>query len=55
MLSYLLGFPTPVIEIYAVLACSVITFALYFGMKFESITEDRSDQADDEIGTGVSK
>lgn len=37
MIGYLLGFPTPVVEIVAVLAGTVIALALYFGFRFESV------------------
>ncbi len=41
---YLLGFPTPVLEIYLLLAGSVIAFALYFALTFEDV--DRTETAD---------
>lgn len=34
---YLLGFPTPVVEVYLVLAGFVIAFALYFALSFEDV------------------
>lgn len=40
--TYLLGFPTPVVEIYLLLAAVVVGFALYFGLSFEDV--DVSDE-----------
>jgi hypothetical protein len=34
---YLLGFPTPVVELYLLLAAVVVGFALYFGLMFEDV------------------
>jgi hypothetical protein len=35
--AYLLGFPTPVVELYFLLAAVVVGFALYFGLTFEDV------------------
>jgi hypothetical protein len=35
--AYLLGFPTPVVELYLLLAAVVVGFALYFGLMFEDV------------------
>lgn len=56
MPMYLLGFPSPVIEVLAVLVCFVLGFATYFGLRFESIgSKERRREGDDEISSGVSK
>ena len=55
MPMYLLGFPSPVIEILAVLVCFVLGFAIYFGLRFESVGGEEHRREDDEISTGVSK
>lgn len=34
---YLLGFPTPVVEIYLLLVVTVLGFATYFGLAFEDV------------------
>ena len=53
---YLLGFPSPVIEVLAVLVCFVLGFAAYFGLRFESVgIKEYRREDDDEMGTGVSK
>ena len=38
--AYLLGFPTPVVEVYLLLAAVVVGFALYFGFTFEDVDVD---------------
>jgi len=35
--AYLLGFPTPVVELYLLLAAVVVGFALYFGLTFKDV------------------
>lgn len=39
MLSYLLGFPTPVVEIFLVLLLLFVVLSVYFGMQFEGTRE----------------
>ncbi|WP_436344803.1 hypothetical protein [Natronorubrum sp. FCH18a] len=42
MMGFLLGFPTPVVEIVAVLAGTVVALAIYYGYAFETVeTRDR--------------
>lgn len=58
---YILGFPTPVVEIYLLLAGIVVAFGLYVGFSFEDVDrddvvgEDQEDRLeDDEQMTEVS-
>lgn len=37
MMAYLLGFPTPVVEIIMLLAGTVVVLALYYGLTFETV------------------
>jgi hypothetical protein len=54
MLMYLLGFPSPVIEVLLVLVCFVLGFAVYFGLRFESVgVVEYRRKGDDEIRPGV--
>ena len=39
MILYLLGFPTPVIEIAVLLAGTVLLLATAFGLRFETVDE----------------
>ncbi len=53
---YLLGFPSPVIEVLVILVCFVLGFATYFGLRFESVgIEEYRREDDDEIRTGVNE
>lgn len=45
--AYLLGFPTPVVELYLLLAAVVIGFALYFGVMFEDVDVDEEMSVED--------
>lgn len=40
-MSYLLGFPTPIVEIYLGLVVLFILVSVYFGLRFEGTTELR--------------
>jgi hypothetical protein len=50
MILYLLGFPTPVIEIIVLLAGVVIFLAIAFGLRFETVDMDER-PSDDEAET----
>jgi hypothetical protein len=50
MILYLLGFPTPVIEIIVLLAGFVILLAVAFGLRFETVDMDER-PSDDETET----
>lgn len=43
---YLLGFPTPVVEIYLLLVVAVLGFATYYGLAFEDVETDEPAQED---------
>ena len=51
---YPLGFPSPVIEVLLILICFVLGFAMYFGLRFESVgVEEYRRKDSDEIRPGV--
>jgi hypothetical protein len=51
-LLYLLGFPTPVIEIAALLAGTVLLLAVVFGLRFESVDERTTENEQESEVTG---
>ncbi len=36
-MSYLFGFPTPVVEVLLVMLCIILSSAIYFGLQFEPV------------------
>lgn len=44
-MSYLLGFPTPVVEILLILVVLVLGSALYFGYRFKTVPIDTESRA----------
>lgn len=51
-MSFLFGFPTPVVEVILVLVFLVLGLALYFGYRFETVEIEKSEnvvQATDTI------
>lgn len=49
-MSYLLGFPTPIIEIIAVILGFFLSFAFYFGLRFEPVDMDtRNEESESSI------
>lgn len=51
-MSYLLGFPTPVVEILLVLIAVFLACAFYYGLRFEGVAPIRYDRSTE---TEVSK
>lgn len=48
-MTYLLGFPTPVIELWLLLVVFVLGCALYFGYKFEPPAESAEPEQPDDV------
>lgn len=51
MLSYLLGFPTPVVEIFLVLLLLFVVLSVYFGTQFEGMREGRGREVQEDVET----